>query len=71
MADAAELIDLQKIEHVALSQPLLRGLLRDLRPAHTYWSKKERQEWFELAEAIFVVLYSDCLPTTFCEPEKL
>jgi hypothetical protein len=59
MTDIHVLIDLRHIEEVAESQPLLRGLLRDLPVAHSVWSKKQRRAWLELAASILAVLYTE------------
>jgi hypothetical protein len=59
MEDISTLIDLRHIEEVAASHPLLRGLLRDVPPAHSVWPKAQQEQWLTLAASIFAVLYEE------------
>lgn len=72
MTDRPTLIDLRRIEEVAISHPLLRGLLRDLPPAHSTWPKEQRHEWLALAASIFDVLYEESkeTPVNYREPSQ-
>lgn len=59
MEDSSTLIDLRHIEEVAAAHPLLRGLLRDVPPAHSVWPKAQQEQWLKLAASIFTVLYEE------------